>query len=136
MLIEARRFALGPPALFESCGRQEGNMVTTIKSEPVPLRVDEKGAIRVGNTRVTLDLLIAAFMDGESAEGITEMFDTLDLGDVYSVLGYYLHHKDEVHSYLQERQRHAGEVRAKIEAQQDHTRLRERLLARLPNEQC
>ncbi len=106
-------------------------MAPVITTDPVPLRVDAKGTIRVGNTRVMLDLVIASFLDGASAEEIAETFDTLDLGDVYLVLGYYLHHKDEVHTYLQERERQADEIRTKIEAQQNHTGLRERLLARL-----
>jgi len=110
-------------------------MALTIASEPVPLRVDSKGAIRVGNTRVTLELVIAAFLDGASAEQIAEMFDTLDLGDVYSVLGYYLHHKDEIDEYLRERREYSEEVWAKIEARQSQSGLREQLLARLKNKQ-
>ncbi len=98
------------------------------------MRVDSKGTIRVGNTRVTLDLVIAAYLDGESAEGIAEMFDTLDLGDVYSVLGYYLHHRDEVDEYLRKRQQYEEEVWARIEARQgSQAGLRDRLLARLKN---
>ena len=109
-------------------------MVTAIRSEPVPLRIDSTGTIRVGNTRVTLDLVIAAFIEGESAESIAEMFDTLDLGDVYSVIGYYLHHKDEVHEYLRQREQYTKEVWAKIDARQgSQDGLRERLLARLEN---
>ena len=108
-------------------------MATVIAKDPAPLQVDAQGTIRVRNTRVTLDLVILAFQDGASAEEIAEMFDTLDLADVYSALGYYLHHRDEVHTYLQERQRQADEVRAKIEAGQNHNGLRERLLARLPD---
>jgi len=36
----------------------------------VPLRVDVLGIIRVGGTRVLLELVIRAFQHGESAEGI------------------------------------------------------------------
>ncbi|MGA7730464.1 MAG: DUF433 domain-containing protein [Chloroflexia bacterium] len=107
-------------------------MVTTIASDPVPLRVDDTGTIRVGNTRVVLDLVIKAYLDGESAEGIAEMFDTLDLGDVYSVLGYYIHHKGEIDAHMLERARQAEEIRAKIEARHgSQAGLREKLLARL-----
>lgn len=109
-------------------------MATTIKTEPVPLRVDEYGAIRVGNTRVTLDIVIGVFLDGMPAEEIATEFDTLDLGDVYYAIGYYLHHKAEVHQYLREREQEAQEVWAKIEARQGTQEgLRERLLARLNN---
>jgi hypothetical protein len=42
--------------------------MATITFEPidVPLREDEYGAIRVGNTRMLLDLVIHAFRDGAS----------------------------------------------------------------------
>lgn len=111
-------------------------MAATLKSEPVPLRVDEYGAIRVGNTNVIFDLVVHAFMNGASAEAIAESWDTLDLGDVYLALGYYLHHKSEIDAYLEDRVHEAAEIRAKIEATQNHNGLRERLLARLENTQC
>jgi uncharacterized protein (DUF433 family) len=101
--------------------------------EPVPLQADANGTIRIANTRVTLDLVIAAFLDGASAEEIAQTFDTLDLGDVYSVLGYYIHHKDDVEAYLQQRHHLADSLRSQIEAGQNHTGLRDRLLARRRN---
>jgi uncharacterized protein (DUF433 family) len=114
------------------------NMVTAIKSDPLPLRLDPSGTIYVGNTRVMLELVVAAYLDGASPEDIVGMWDTLDLGDVHSVLGYYLHHKDEIDKYVQQQREHAEEVRQKIEAWQksngfDQAGLRERLLARLAN---
>lgn len=109
------------------------NKIALTSSDPVPLRLDAKGALRVGNTRVTLELVIAAFLDGASAEDIVSMFDTLDLGDVYSVLGHYLHHKDEIDEYLHERKQYSEEVWARIEARQSQTGLRDQLLARLRN---
>ncbi len=110
-------------------------MAPVIATDPVPLRVDAKGTIRVGNTRVIFDLVIASFLDGLTAEEIAEEFSTLDLGDVYSALGYYLHHKDEVDDYLRERQRYADEVRARIEAHHSQVGLRAQLLARLQAKQ-
>ncbi len=101
--------------------------------EPVPLQADANGTIRIANTRVTLDLVIAAFLDGASAEEIAQTFDTLDLGDVYSVLGYYIHHKDDIETYLQQRQRQADGLRAKLGSKQNHAGLRNRLLTRLQN---
>src|SRR5947209_19331088 len=91
-------------------------MSLTVTSEPVPLRTEADGSVRVGNTRVLLDLVVAAFLDGASAEEIVEQFPTLDLADVYSVLGFYLRNRDAVDAYLQERQRYAKDVRAEIEA--------------------
>lgn len=111
-------------------------MVVSIASDPIPLRVTEEGPIYVGETRVPLDLVIVAYLNGESAEGIAEQYDTLDLGDVYAVLGYYLRHQDEIDEYMKERRQYAADIKAKIEAQQgNQLGLRDRLSARLSNRQ-
>jgi uncharacterized protein (DUF433 family) len=101
-----------------------------IASEPVPLRVDADGTVRVGDTRVTLDVVVEAFLEGASAEEIVEQLPVLDLGDVYAVIGFYLHHQEAVDAYLQERRQHASDVRAWIEARHNPAGIRERLLAR------
>jgi uncharacterized protein (DUF433 family) len=111
-------------------------MVLAIASDPVPLRAEATGTVYVGDTRVPLELVILAYLNGSAAEEIAEDYDTLDLGDIHYVLGYYLHHKEEVHEYMQERRRHADEVWTRIEAWQqsiglDPAEFRERLVARL-----
>ena len=71
-------------------------MPLAISSEPVPLATRPDGTVRVGGTRVTLDTVVAAFREGASAEAIARRYPTLGLADVYSVLGYYLRHREEV----------------------------------------
>lgn len=105
-------------------------MSLAIEKEVVPLYLDESGTARVGNTRITLDLLIAAFLDGDSPEEITEQFSTLNLADVYVVLGFYLRHRNSVDEYLSERKQEAEEIRARVENKHDRANLRRRLLAR------
>jgi uncharacterized protein (DUF433 family) len=63
-------------------------LMATTAFEPinVPLREDEYGAIRVGDTRLLVDLVIHAFRDGASAEGIVESYDGLNLADVYAII--------------------------------------------------
>ncbi len=73
-------------------------MVLAIKSDPVPLRMHPSGTIYIGDTRVMLELVVLAYLNGFTAEEIADDYDTLDLGDIHTVLGYYLHHKDEVHA--------------------------------------
>jgi uncharacterized protein (DUF433 family) len=51
----------------------------------VPLRMDEHGAIRVGDTRVLVDLVIHEFQRGATPEGIVDSYDSLALNDVYSL---------------------------------------------------
>ena len=105
-------------------------MTLQIKTDPAPLRVEPDGAARVGNTRVTLDVMLTAYKLGFSAEDIAEQFDTLDLCDVHSVIGYYLRHRDEVEEYLKERESAAAALRSEFEKRFPSDGLRERLLAR------
>ncbi len=98
--------------------------------EAPPLETDKDGVVRVGNSRVTLDLVLEAFKDGLTAEEIVQEYTTLDLVDVYGVIAYYLRHVNEVEAYLKKRQEGAAEVRRQNEARFDSTGIRERLLAR------
>jgi uncharacterized protein (DUF433 family) len=102
----------------------------------VPLRRDETGTLRVGGTRVVLDLVIAAFNDGATPEEIVQRYDSLRLADVYAVLAYYLDHRADIDAYLAQRQEEAAALRAKIEANADVRGLRERLLARRAERQA
>jgi uncharacterized protein (DUF433 family) len=109
-------------------------MTLAIATDPVPLEVDAEGVVRVGKTRVTLDTVVLAFLEGATAEEIGEeigeQYTSLQLQDIYSVIGYYLRHKAEVDAYLLERQRQAALIRQEIEQRFDPVGIRERLLAR------
>ena len=61
-------------------------MTLILKSEKPPLREDKTGAIRVGNSRVLLEMVIHAFQDGESPEEIVDNYSTLTLSDVYGAM--------------------------------------------------
>jgi uncharacterized protein (DUF433 family) len=108
-----------------------GQPALALSLEPLPLRKDQSGVVRIGKSRVPLDTVIHFFQAGDSPEEIVEGFPTLDLADVYVTIGYYLRHRQEVDLYLKERERQAEEIRAEVEARQGDSRgLRERLLAR------
>ena len=79
-------------------------------AEPIPLITDASGVVRINNIRVTLDTVITAFLEGATAEEIMEQYTSLQLSDVYSVIGYYLKHQAEVDTYLVERQHLAKEI--------------------------
>ncbi len=105
-------------------------MTLAIVAERAPLNTDSEGVVRVAGTRVTLDTVVAAFLDGATPETIVEQYPSLPLGDVYLVLGYYLRHRDEVDSYLRQRQERREVVRVDNEARFSPIGVRERLLAR------
>ena len=106
-------------------------MTPPIPADPVPLRADEGGALRVGDSRVTLDTVIHEYENGAEPEGIVDAYSTLRLADVYAVIAYYLGHKEEVTDYLRTRQAEAAELRREIESRQPgRNELRAKLLAR------
>jgi uncharacterized protein (DUF433 family) len=105
-------------------------MILPLEHDPLPLRMDAHGTIRVGGTRVTLDTVIWEFNQGASAEDIVEAYPSLRLPDVYDVISYYLRHRSEIDGYLREREREAEQIQREIEARFDPRGLREKLLAR------
>lgn len=105
-------------------------MTIVLDPEIVPLREDEKGAIRVGNSRVLLEMVIRAFQDGASAESIVQRYSSLSLSDVYLTIGYYLRHRDLVEAYLNQREQLAESIRQRLSSvQPDISLIRSRLLA-------
>ena len=105
-------------------------MAFSVVASPVPLETTSNGVVRVGGTRVTLDTVVATFLDGATAEEIAQQYPSLHLADVYAVISYYLRHIEEVEAYLSERRKQAAEVRRENEARFDPSGVRERLLAR------
>lgn len=106
-------------------------MSLSISSEPIPLVTDADEVIRVGSTRVTLDSVIAAYLNGYSAETIAEQYPSVPLSEIYAVLSYYLKHRESVDAYLQQRQVKRAEVRVENEARFSPVGIRSRLLLRL-----
>ncbi len=100
-----------------------------LHAERPPLRVDEGGAVRVGRSRVTLDLVVEQYENGMTPEDMVRTYDTLELADVHAVIGYYLRHRDEVRAYLKRREEEAATLRTKIEAERARVSRKE-LLAR------
>jgi uncharacterized protein (DUF433 family) len=105
-------------------------MPLVVGAESIPLAIDSDGVARVSGTRVTLDTIVAAFHEGATAEEIVQQYPSVQLADVYAVIGYYLRHQREVEAYLEERQQHSETGRLENEARFDPRGMRDRLLAR------
>jgi uncharacterized protein (DUF433 family) len=76
-----------------------------------------EGAYRITETRVSLDSIVYAFLDGQSAESIAQSFPVLTLEQVYGAITFYLANRAEIDEYLRQ-----GEV----EFEALHQRLREK----------
>ena len=105
-------------------------MTLAIPLETAPIETDAQGVVRVAKTRVTLDTVVTAFLEGCTPEEIKEQYPSLQLADIYLVIGYYLRHQDEVHKYLAERQRQSDLIRQETEQRFNPAGIRDRLLAR------
>ena len=81
------------------------------------VRVDENGVYRVGETRVMLDSVVAAFHQGHSAETIQQQYPALTLEEVYGSIAYYLAHSSEVDAYLQRQDSVWKQAQARSEQQ-------------------
>ena len=93
------------------------NGLLPLGADRPPLRVDEGGAVRVGNSRVGLDLVVEQYENGMTPEDMVCAYDTLALADVHAVIAYYLRHRDAVRAYLKGREASALALRARIEAE-------------------
>jgi uncharacterized protein (DUF433 family) len=95
-----------------------------------PLRETDGGVVRIADTRIPLERVIESFLTGMTPEEIALSFDVLRLEDIYAVIDYYLHNREEVDAYMLEAEREAERTRAEMEKRFDPTGIRARLLAR------
>jgi uncharacterized protein (DUF433 family) len=70
----------------------------------------ESGYYVIGS-RVSLDSIAYAFLDGNSAEGIVESYPTLSLEQVHGSLAFYLANRAEIDAYLAQGEREAEKLR-------------------------
>jgi len=105
-------------------------MAISFATEVIPIEADASGVLRIGKTRVTLDIVIAAFSNGATPEEILQQYPSLNLADIYHVIGYYLRRPSEVEAYCQQRKVQADAVRKENETRFDPQGVRNRLMAR------
>lgn len=54
----------------------------------------------IEGTRISLDSVVYAFLDGESPESITQNFPLLSLEQVYGAIAFYLANRELIDDYL------------------------------------
>ncbi|MCI0380220.1 MAG: DUF433 domain-containing protein [Gemmataceae bacterium] len=107
-----------------------GEQMFLFPDDAALLQTDADGVVRVARTRVTLDTVVGAFLEGATPETIADQYPSLTLAQVYMVIAYYLRHQGDVDTYLVSRRQKAAEVRQENEIRFDPTGVRSRLLAR------
>ena len=112
---------------LEQADHEAEQVSLVIREDPAPIHTDKDGAVRVGKTRVTLETVLNSFKRGDSPRDISDSFPTLQLADLYSVIGYYLRHTEEVEAFLRQSEAEAERIRQKIEAYQNSAEFRARL---------
>ena len=60
------------------------------------------GVYWAAGTRVTLDSIVYAYWDGQTAESIAQSFPVLTLAQVYGAIAFYLANQADVDAYLQQ----------------------------------
>jgi uncharacterized protein (DUF433 family) len=93
------------------------------------VRQDEHGVLRVGDTRVMLDSVVAAFHLGHSAETIAQQYPALTLEEVYGAIAHYLANQADVDQYLRNQEEVWKEWREKANAAESPVVQRRRDLA-------
>ena len=58
----------------------------------------------ITGTRVSLDSVVYAFLQGQTAESIAQSFPVLTLEQVYGAIAFYLAHRAEIDAYLEQGQ--------------------------------
>ena len=107
-------------------------MMTLETTQPVPLETWDDGTIRVGGTRLLIDMVVDAHNRGACPEDIYESFPSksYSVADIYSVIAYYLSHKSAIDKHLANKTIAAEKVWKKIEADPKHIEFMEKLRVR------
>jgi uncharacterized protein (DUF433 family) len=79
----------------------------------------------VAGTRVSLDSIVFAFLNGASPETIQHSFSALTLEQVYGGITFYLANRAEIDEYLEDADRDFEKLR--VEARKKHPLLYQKL---------
>ncbi len=76
---------------------------------------DAHGALRVGQSDISLDSVVCCFDEGHSPESIMEQYPAMSLEEVYGAIAFYLANREEVRQYLARQERLWEELRRKAD---------------------
>lgn len=94
----------------------ESELIELLAADPPVLRAEPGGAVRIGESRINLDLIVEQHERGMTPQELVRAYDTLSLADVYSAIAFYLRHPDAVRQYMRRREKDAETLRSRVEA--------------------
>src|SRR5690349_13336772 len=89
------------------------------------ISTDERGIAYISGTRMKIRHIAIERMAGLTPEQIQEQYAHLSLAQIYAALSYYYAHKEEVDTEIEESERQADAILAKVGAPVDREALRE-----------
>jgi uncharacterized protein (DUF433 family) len=92
-----------------------GSAILTNEETAVDYVEKEKGRYWIRGSRVSLESIVYAFLNGQTAESIAQSFPTLDLEQVYGAIAFYLSRREEIDSYL-------SQTKSEYEAKREQAR--------------
>jgi len=102
-------------------------LMEQVAAPPLPVRVEPNGAVRIGDTRVTLEVVLEAFLQGETPEQVVEGYPTLSLADVCCLYAYYCANTQLFEEYLESSRQQSQAIREAIESAYPTESLRKRI---------
>jgi uncharacterized protein (DUF433 family) len=99
--------------------------------DSVPLVQLENGAVRVRNSRVTLETIVIRTQMGDTVERIHSGFPTVSISQIKDILAWYFDNKADVDEYIRQLEEEAERIFQWIESQPGYKKItREELLRR------
>ena len=99
--------------------------------DTVPLVQLENGAVRVRNSRVTLETIVIRMQVGDTVEKIHSGFPTVSVSQIKEILAWYFDNKADVDEYIQQLEAEAERIFQWFESRPGYKKItREELLRR------
>lgn len=100
-----------------------------VAKDPPVLEAWDDGSVRVGGTRLLLEVVITGHKLGETPEEIAREYGPTPVGVIHAVLAYYHQHREQVDEYLARVEAESARNLEESERRWPTAGLRERLLA-------
>jgi len=97
-------------------------------ADTVPLVQLENGAVRVRNSRVTLETIVHHMQAGDTEEEIHDSFPTVSVSVIKEILAWYFDNKADADEYLQQVEEEGKRLRQWAESQPGYKERHEKLL--------